>query len=175
MEILLIRHTTPKIAKGICYGQSDIDVTDSFLEEIKPILKEIDLDDTETIYYSSPLKRCKKLAQKLSNNVLFDDRLKELNFGDWELQNWNDINKTALDIWMNDFVKVATTNGESYLDLHARTTNFLLEIAKQKHKKVIIVTHAGVIRSLYSFIKKTPLEKSFDLKLQYSQVLKIKY
>jgi alpha-ribazole phosphatase len=51
----------------------------------------------------------------------------------------------------------------------------LLEIAKQKHKKVIIVTHAGVIRSLYSFINKTPLEKSFDLKLQYAQVLKINY
>ena len=175
MEIILIRHTTPKIAKGICYGQSDIDITDTFLEEIKPILKQVDIKDSETIFYSSPLKRCKKLAEKLSTNVLFDDRLKELDFGDWEMQNWNDINKEELDFWMNDFVKVAVTNGESYLDLHARTTNFLLEIAKQGHKKVVIITHAGVIRSLFSFINKTPLEKSFDLKLQYAQVLKIKY
>ncbi|SDS01055.1 alpha-ribazole phosphatase [Polaribacter sp. KT25b] len=175
MEILLIRHTTPKIAKGICYGQSDIDVTDTFLKEIKPILQAVDVKDTETVFYSSPLKRCKKLAKKLSTNVLFDDRLKELNFGDWELQNWKDINKKELDYWMNNFVKVSATNGESYLDLHARTTNFLLEIAKQGHKKVVIITHAGVIRSLFSFINKTPLEKSFDLKLQYAQVLKIKY
>lgn len=175
MEIILIRHTTPKIAKGICYGQSDIDVTDTFLEEITPILQKVSLDDSETVVYSSPLKRCKKLAEKLSNTVLFDDRLKELDFGDWELQNWNDINKEALDIWMNDFVKVATTNGESYLDLHARTTSFLLEIAKKEYKKVVIVTHAGVIRSMFSFINKTPLEKSFDLKLQYAQVLKINY
>ncbi|ARV13896.1 alpha-ribazole phosphatase [Polaribacter sp. SA4-12] len=175
MEIILIRHTTPKIAKGICYGQADLDITDTFLEEIKPIIKEVSVNNDEIIYYSSPLKRCKKLAEKLSNKVIFDDRLKELDFGDWELQNWNDINKEELDHWMNNFVKVATTNGESYLDLHARTTDFLLDIAKQKHKKVVIITHAGVIRSLYSFIKKTSLEKSFDLKLQYSQVLEIKY
>ncbi|WP_166384894.1 alpha-ribazole phosphatase [Polaribacter sp. 11A2H] len=175
MEIILIRHTTPKIAKGICYGQADLDVTDTFLEEIKPILKKVSTYDAETVYYSSPLKRCKKLAEKLSDTVLFDDRLKELDFGDWELQNWNDINKTELDIWMNDFVRVAVTNGESYLDLHARTTNFLLEISKQKHKKVVIITHAGVMRSLHSFINKIPLEKSFDLKLQYAQVLEINY
>ena len=175
MEIILIRHTTPKIAKGICYGQSDIDVTNTFLEEIKPILKEVYINDNETIYYSSPLKRCEKLAKKLSNNIIFDDRLKELDFGDWELQNWDKINKKDLDHWMNNFVKIAATNGESYLDLHARTTDFLLEIAKQKPKKVVIITHAGVIRSLYSFIKKTSLETSFDLKLQYGQVLEINY
>ena len=175
MEITLIRHTTPKIAKGICYGQTDLEVTDTFLEEIKSIIKEVPLNDTEIIYYSSPLKRCKKLGEKLSNNIIFDDRLKELDFGDWELQNWDDINKKELDHWMNNFVNVAATNGESYLDLNTRTTDFLLEIAKQKHKKVIIITHAGVIRSLYSFIKKTSLETSFDLKLQYGQVLEINY
>lgn len=175
MEIILIRHTTPKIAKGICYGQSDLDITDTFLEEIKPIIKIVPANNNEISYYSSPLKRCRKLAEKLSNKVIFDDRLKELDFGDWELQNWNDINQKELDIWMKDFVNVPVTNGESYMDLHARTADFLLEIAKQKHNKVVIITHAGVIRSLYSFIKKTSLENSFDLKLQYGQVLEINY
>lgn len=175
MKIILIRHTTPKIAKGICYGQSDLDITDTFFEEIKPILKKVSVNNPEIVYYSSPLKRCKKLAEKLSNTIIFDNRLKELNFGDWELQNWNDINKKELDYWMSDFLKVAPTNGESYLDLHTRTTNFLLEIAKQKHKKIAIITHAGVIRSLYSFINKTSLETSFDLKLKYGQVVEINY
>lgn len=175
MEIILIRHTTPKIAKGFCYGQSDLDITDTFLEEIKPIIKDIPINNTDIIYYSSPLKRCKKLAEKLSDNIIFDDRLKELNFGDWELQNWNNINKKELDIWMKDFVNVPVTNGESYMDLHARTISFLTEIKEKNYKKVVIITHAGVIRSLYSFIKKTSLETSFDLKLQYGQVLEINY
>jgi alpha-ribazole phosphatase len=175
MEIILIRHTTPKIAKGICYGQSDLDITDTFLEEIKPIIKIVPANNNEIAYYSSPLKRCRKLAEKLSNKVIFDDRLKELDFGDWELQNWNDINQKELDIWMKDFVNVPVTNGESYMDLHARTISFLSEIKEKNYKKVVIITHAGVIRSLYSFIKKTSLETSFDLKLQYGQVLEINY
>jgi alpha-ribazole phosphatase len=175
MEIILIRHTTPKIAKGICYGQSDIDVTDTFLEEIKPILTQVSVNEKETAYFSSPLIRCKKLAEKISNTLSFDNRLKELDFGDWELQNWDAINKKELNIWMDDFVNVPATNGESYLDLHDRTTEFLLELEKKNYNKVVIVTHAGVIRSLDAFINNTSLEKSFNLKLPYSAVLKLNY
>ncbi|TAG13399.1 MAG: phosphoglycerate mutase, partial [Sphingobacteriia bacterium] len=41
MEIYLIRKKKKKIEKGICYGQSDLDITESFEEElgfIKPHL-----------------------------------------------------------------------------------------------------------------------------------------
>ncbi|WP_299157556.1 alpha-ribazole phosphatase [uncultured Tenacibaculum sp.] len=172
MEIILIRHTTPNIAKGICYGQADIPLADTFAEEIIPILKINELNSSNTIYYSSPLQRCKLLAQKLSDTINFDNRLKELDFGDWELKKWNDINKNELDIWMNDFVNVSTTNGESYLDLHNRTVVFLNEIKLLEKEKAIIVTHAGVIRSLWSYINNSPLEKSFDLKLDYGHIIK---
>lgn len=175
MEIIFIRHTTPDIEKGICYGQSDLNVTDTFTEEIIPILKDVPINDDNTAYFSSPLIRCKKLAEKLAKNICFDDRLKELNFGDWELKNWNEINKEDLNIWMEDFVNVPARNGESYIDLHTRTTSFLSEISKLKKDRVVVVTHAGVIRSLYSFINKIPLQKSFDLKLKYGQILKIDY
>ncbi|MCT4698920.1 alpha-ribazole phosphatase [Tenacibaculum haliotis] len=172
MEIILVRHTTPNIEKGICYGQADIGVIDTFLEEIQPILKEVIVNDSETVYYSSPLQRCKLLAEKLSDTVIFDDRLKELNFGDWELQKWDDINKTELDVWMQDFVNVAATNGESYIDLHARSVKFLEEIKTLNKKRVVIVTHAGIIRSLWSYINKSALENSFDLKLNYGHIIK---
>lgn len=175
MEIIFIRHTTPKIAKGICYGQSDIDVTNTFEKEASEIVTQLGRQDSETVIYSSPLVRCKKLANKLSNNIIFDERLKELNFGDWELKEWNDINQHEMSLWMKDFVNVAVTNGESYIDLHKRSTDFLKEIVSKNHKKVIIITHAGVIRSLYSYINNTPLEKSFDLKLNYGQLLKVTY
>lgn len=172
MEIILVRHTTPDIEKGICYGQANIGVTNTFNDEIKPILKEIPVNDIETLYYSSPLQRCKLLAEKLSDTIIFDDRLKELNFGDWELQKWDDINKPELDVWMNDFVNVTVTNGESYIDLHTRTVQFLNELKALKKERVVIVTHAGVIRSLWSYINKSALENSFDLKLNYGHIIK---
>lgn len=171
MEIILVRHTTPDIEKGVCYGQTDIGIADTFLEEIKPILKEVPVNNKQTIYYSSSLQRCKKLALKLNNTIIFDDRLKELDFGDWELKKWNDIDKTALDTWMNDFVNIPATNGESYVDLHTRTVNFLNEIQALKKERAVIVTHAGVIRSLWAYINNVSLENSFDLKLDYGQVI----
>jgi len=172
MELILIRHTTPNIEKGVCYGQADIELADTFSEEIPSILKQIRTKDEETVYYSSPLKRCAILAKHLSNTIIFDDRLKELNFGDWELKKWNDIDKTPLDIWMNDFVNQPTKNGESYIDLHKRTTDFLEEIKLKNHKKVVVITHAGVIRSLNSYIEKTALKDSFNLKLAYGAIIK---
>ncbi|WP_214983467.1 alpha-ribazole phosphatase [Tenacibaculum dicentrarchi] len=172
MEIILVRHTTPNIEKGICYGQADIGVIDTFLEEVQPILKEVPVNDTETAYYSSPLKRCKLLAEQLSDTIIFDDRLKELDFGDWELKKWDDINKPELDIWMNDFVNITVTNGESYIDLHNRTVEFLNELKSLKKQRVVIVTHAGVIRSLWAYVNNISLENSFDLKLKYGDIIK---
>ncbi|MCD8414688.1 alpha-ribazole phosphatase [Tenacibaculum dicentrarchi] len=172
MEIILVRHTTPNIEKGICYGQADIGVIDTFLEEVQPILKEVPLSDTETSYYSSPLKRCKLLAEQLSDTIIFDDRLKELDFGDWELKKWDDINKPELDIWMNDFVNITVTNGESYIDLHNRTVEFLNELKSLKKQRIVIVTHAGVIRSLWAYVNNISLENSFDLKLKYGDIIK---
>lgn len=173
MEIILVRHTTPNIEKGICYGQADIDVLDSFSEEIKPIIQKVPVNDKNTVYYSSPLKRCALLASKLSDTIIFDDRLKELNFGDWELKKWDAIDKGPLDVWMNNFVEEPTKNGESYINLHQRTTAFLEEIKLKNHKRVVITTHAGVIRSLYSYIHNTALKNSFDLKVAYGEVIKI--
>lgn len=172
MEIILIRHTTPKIDKGICYGQADIDVTSTFNEEVLAIKEQLPKNLNEFNVYSSPLLRCKKLAETLFSKITYDNRLKELDFGDWELKKWNDINQNELAIWMNNFVTQKTTNGESYIDLHTRTTNFINNI-KSKNAPTILVTHAGVIRSIWAHATNTNLKNSFDLKLSYGAVIKI--
>src|SRR5580692_7160561 len=62
-EIYLIRHTTPAIGKGICYGQSDLDITSSFREEADLIRQHI--PDYIRFIHSSPLRRCALLAEYL--------------------------------------------------------------------------------------------------------------
>lgn len=175
MEVFLVRHTTPNIAKGICYGQSDIGVATTFNDEVKNILKKIPVNNSNISYYSSPLQRCKLLAAQLSSTIIFDNRLKELDFGDWELQKWNAINKQELDIWMNDFVNTPAKNGESYIDLHERTTNLLNELKAKNLQKVVLVTHAGVMRSLWAYVNNIPLEKSFELPLNYGDILTFEF
>ena len=172
MEIYLVRHTTPKIEKGICYGQSDLDVAATFEKEVAVILNSLEITD-ETTVYSSPLKRCTKLAQQFSEGIIIDDRLMELNFGDWELLNWNNLPEQASNIWMNDFVNVSTPNGEAYIDLAKRANQVFEEIISTSAKKIVITTHAGVIRSILSKMNNIHLKDSFDIKVEYGQVFKI--
>ncbi len=174
MEIYLIRHTTPQIEKGICYGQTDLDVTDSFIEEVGTIKTKLGKLNKDIIIYSSPLQRCLKLAEKLSNKLpVIEKRLMELNFGHWEMQAWDDINKTELNLWMDDFVNVACPNGESYKSLYERTSEFINELKEKNTKKAIIVSHGGAIRAILSYIKQEPLIRSFNTKVNYGDVIKI--
>ena len=173
MEIYLIRHTTPLIEKGICYGQTDLDITDSFEEEVSMILPHI--PRTNIKVYSSPLQRCKKLATALYSAEMIEchDELMELNCGDWEMQKWDEIPKTAIQPWMDDFVNVVVPNGESYVILNDRVVNKFEEI-KNKGENAVIVAHGGVLRSILSYITNTPLKESFDVfTLHYGCVVKI--
>lgn len=173
MEIYLIRHTSPKIDKGICYGQSDIDVQDTFEEELEAIKKYVPTNTTDFEVYSSPLIRCEKLAQYFSKEITFDEKLMEVNFGDWELQPWNAINEDDLNKWMEDFVTIAPPNGESYVQLNERANNAFDETVNFSEKDKIIVAHGGVIRAIVAKLEQIDLKDSFKIKIPYSHVVKL--
>jgi len=173
MEIYLIRHTTPDVQKGICYGQTDLPVTNTFLEEAA-LIKKVLPTNIQT-HYSSPLQRCSKLASELfpNNNIIHHPHLKEINCGIWEMQHWDEISKEELDPFMNDFVNIPMPKGESYIDLYTRVTNYFSTII-QETLPAAIVAHGGVIRSILSHITNTPLQQSFEaFKLYYGCVVKI--
>jgi alpha-ribazole phosphatase len=172
MEIYLIRHTTPDIQKGLCYGQSDLDVTGSFWEEADAIQKA--LPPYIQSVYSSPLQRCSKLAQHLfpQQAIRFDDRLKEINCGEWEMQLWDEIESDILQQWMNDFVNVCIPGGESYVDVHKRVVSFFDELPKES--PTAIVAHGGVLRSLLSHINGVDLQESFQTyAIRYGCVIRL--
>jgi alpha-ribazole phosphatase len=172
MEVYLIRHTTPAVEKGICYGQTDLLADELLFEkEVEDILKKLPKQFDKV--YSSPLQRCSILAEKLSNDPVFDNRLMELNFGDWENKSWDKIDPKSLSVWMPDFVNVKAGGAESYLELYQRIVSFIEELQTTDYKNVIIITHAGCIRSFISFVLDLPLENSFRIALGYGEVIRI--
>lgn len=164
MDTYLIRHTRINVESGICYGQSDVDLCSSFPEESKKVLSKLPVSVEDSVIYSSPLRRCYKLAKELTDEkVQCDDRLKELDFGDWELEKWEEIETEKLQEWMDDFVNVNCPGGESYLELTERVTEWWEETIKKDHEPVVVITHAGVIRSLLSYVLEIPYKNSFRL------------
>jgi alpha-ribazole phosphatase len=119
-DIYLIRHTTPAVAKGICYGQTDLDVTATFLEEVAVIRQH--LPAGMQAVHSSPLQRCSLLARQLfpEHAITWQDELMEVHCGEWEMKSWDDLPKEEIDPWMADFVNIRIPGGESYLDLQQR-------------------------------------------------------
>ena len=170
MEIYLIRHTKTTAPDGVCYGQSDLDVDASFQVDMLSLKTKI--PGRFDIVFSSPLKRCAKLARTLSSkDIIFDDRIREMNFGDWEMKYWNELPEKELADWMNDFVHVAPPNGESFEQIFQRVKTFWSEkIVNLKADNVAIVTHAGVIRSILADILGLELTKSFQLSIDYGRV-----
>ncbi|WP_348824445.1 alpha-ribazole phosphatase [Flavobacterium aestuarii] len=176
MEVYLVRHTETVCEKGICYGQSDVGIREPYDVIFETILSQL---PQEAVLYCSPLQRCVVLAKHIQENILADSitedsRLMEMHFGDWELQSWNAIPQEILNPWMEDFVNVRVPNGESFVDLNERVLDFLEnELAKKWDKPLIIVAHAGVIRSVLCKVNNLPLQEAFKSKLDFGAVVKI--
>jgi len=171
MTITLIRHTSVNVPSGICYGQSDVDVSGNFEFEA-PIVKDKLVSNRFDAVYSSPLQRCEKLARYCGfENPTIDNRLMEINFGDWEMKAWDDIRDPRLKRWYKNWVTETPTRGESLMDLICRVDSFIVELKKQNHEHVAIFTHAGVIRSFGVILEKFSAEKYFDLKVDYGDCI----
>lgn len=171
MEVYLVRHTETFCEKGICYGQADVDLKEPFVEQFEEIKQQI---PAGAIVYSSPLLRCTKLAKYLSDSIITDSRLMEMHFGDWELKKWDAIPEADFTPWMTDFVNVSVPNGESFVALHQRVTDFLETVVlENKAEKIVLVTHAGVIRSILCKQTNLPLKDAFTNKVDFGEVIKV--
>lgn len=170
----MVRHTSPDIGSGVCYGQSDINVAANFSEELALIQHKLS-EIKPAICFTSPSLRCTKLAEALNLGVVIEDkRLMELDFGDWELRPWDTIPLDAFDHWAHDYVNQAPPNGETFHQLHQRATEFLMQInADSAQTPIVIITHGGVIRALLAEALGLTLMKVFQIQIDYSSVTQL--
>ena len=171
VALTLIRHTRPAVNPGICYGRTDLALAHTFAEEAEAILAQ--LEPTEALV-SSPLNRCRALAELIGSALhlqpAYDRRLQEMDFGTWEGRDWNDIPRTELDAWADDFLHARPHGGESVHAFVARVHEVLAELRKDGVSR-LVVTHAGVIKA--STVAKAIDLSSFQTSVAYGGMLRI--
>tara|TARA_Y100000814_G_scaffold125267_2_gene90357 strand:- start:2056 stop:2643 length:588 start_codon:yes stop_codon:yes gene_type:complete len=168
MEVHLIRHTPIDFSNKICYGRLDVPLSKNYEDDIIKIKKQ--LLNKYDIVYSSPIKRCTILAKDLNvSEIIIDERLLEVNFGDWEGLAWDDINKFELNNWMENFVTISPPNGESFNQMYTRVRGFIKMLRNKKYNKILIVTHSGVIRCFLAYMLKFPLKNSFKIPIGFHE------
>ena len=161
MKLFFLRHTSLNVEIDVFYGQTDLDVSDRFEEEVKLIKKKIKNFNIDTNYikvYRSPLKRCIKLTNKLTKNYIVDERIKEMNLGDWEMKKMSSISKKDKLDWENNLLSFKIPNGESNNEFLKRLKSFLEDIFKV-NEDALIVCHAGSINGMLSLLTKEPFDK----------------
>ena len=161
MKFFFLRHTSLDVAQDVFYGQTDLDVSSSFETELKKI--KLKLQDENILLdklkvFSSPLKRCVKLANSLTNQIILDERIMELNLGDWEMKPKQSIESKLIKEWEDNMMTFKIPNGETNQDFLNRLKKFLDQILIV-NEDVFIVAHAGSINGMLSLLTGQSFDK----------------
>ncbi|VVB79780.1 2,3-bisphosphoglycerate-dependent phosphoglycerate mutase [uncultured archaeon] len=165
MEIIIARHgeTTENKKKHLSGNSNTAQLTEEgkkHAQVLKSFFRDLDL------VISSPLDRAmetaKPVAEKFGLNVVSDDLLREFDFGD--LDGKSEEGEAKEDLFRRrEDLNFKFPKGESYNDVLARVDLFLKSLLPKKHKKVLIVSHAGVCRALLVRLTKEGKQKIKDM------------
>ena len=170
MQLYLIRHPTPQVATGICYGRTDLALAEDVAAAASRIGPQL---PPRLPIFTSPLQRCRQLADALHPAPRSDPRLQEMNFGAWEMCPWNQIQREALDGWAADPLGYAPPAGESVAQLQARVQDFVMEVRHEGLERAVLVTHAGVMKVIVGNSRQLPAKKWMALKFDYEGVIAV--
>ena len=194
MEVYLVRHTSVDVPRGICYGQSDVPVRDTFPQEaaavkarLQHLVEKGSLPDSPSMeashtgnplhfdaVYTSPLSRCTRLAEFCGyGDAPREHRIKEMNFGDWEMQDYSSIKDPHLQVWFNDWVNVRTSGGESFADQLHRVGEFLQELKDAGKENVLLFCHGGVLACAKVLGGKIGVREAFSTLDDYGSIIKV--
>jgi broad specificity phosphatase PhoE len=143
-------------------GRTDIPLTDKGIEQAKLVneqMQGIRLDGV----YSSPLQRAALTASIATDRtVITDDRLIEVDFGQWEKKTKEEFvkeNPAPWDKWINDPGNTrAGVSGETGLEVVLRVDDFFTEmIAKHSGGTILVTAHNGVNRLYMAYKLGMPL------------------
>lgn len=165
MKLYLVRHTAVDVPKGVCYGQTDVPLDASvFVSQAENVRLQLAQIKADTIF-CSPLSRCLNLADYLNlTNIEIDHRLMELNFGEWEMQAWNDIDMSP---WQTDWHRTPAPGGESFVQMYRRVASFLDEISTRNIRTAIVFTHGGVINCAKIYCGQADWHSAFNTSTPY--------
>mgnify|MGYP002633502276 CR=1 FL=1 len=148
MALILLRHGEPKIASGVCYGQSDIGAHIPDHASLTGVLSRFDRPVSRL--YSSPLRRCMDLSQNLA-----------------PLLPWDNIPRDEIDLWASDVENARPHGGESVAQLMQRVKSYLADVAG-KPGNVLAVSHLGVARVIAAILG---YPEPFELTLDFGDFL----
>lgn len=125
---------------------------------------------------TSPMLRCHafatELAEKLDLPLRVDDGWREMSFGDWEGQIRDELfarEGERIAAFYRDPVGCPPPNGEAADVLQTRVVQAYQRVLQESGgRRVLVVSHGGVIRALLAHVLGMPLDRLFTLDVPYA-------
>lgn len=140
--------------------------------------------DTEfkwDLVVSSPMLRCYAFAEVISKQfaipLVTNELLTEISFGDWEGKTVDEV-KTADPVLFHNFhrdpVKNRPHGAESLEAFSQRITGGLSALLKEySGKRILLVTHAGIMRTIIIHVLSAPLKSRQLIRFPYAGMLRL--
>ena len=174
-KIFLLRHCHPRIHEHsrMCIGKKDIPLSVNGRKEAK-ILGEYLTNKNINSVYSSPLKRAHETASIITDGrINVRKNIAELDMGIWDGLSFDEIKlryPKEYEERGNDFENYIVEGGESISNCRKRAMEELYKTIDESEGNILVVTHAGVIRSIISAIFKTSIKETFEYKIGYGSI-----
>jgi len=177
-RLVLVRHLEPdESVSGRAYGRLDVPLSAASRKKAERLAPALDGLQFAAVY-TSPLRRAVETATPLAARrglaVLPHDGLRELDFGGFEGERYDDLetrDPATFRLWMSDPTGVTFPGGESFSDLRLRALSAAEEI-RECHPAacVALVAHGGVIRAILAGALEMPARALFRLDQPYGAV-----
>ncbi|MDD5598404.1 MAG: histidine phosphatase family protein [Victivallaceae bacterium] len=152
-EIILIRHGSIEPEYDNCYiGATDVPLSAQGFREAEALGKYLSSLDCDHIFASPQLRARQTLetalpAEKLKK-VRYDNRLREIDFGDWEGKTFAEINAeypAEVHDWTMPSNGFCFPNGSNPEEFHNGIDNFKRALLESSGSRIMVFAHGGVI------------------------------
>jgi broad specificity phosphatase PhoE len=177
-KIILVRHGSLDKQYDGCYiGSTDLPLSSAGVREGEAIgrfLKQLDIG----CIYSSPLLRARQTVEAALRSLpdvpaIYDDLLREIDFGTWEKLTFAQIckqNPELIEPWNSRDGKFTFPGGENVGDFYGRVRRFKQQLLDSEKNNITIVSHGGILLNLISDILDIGVHKSLSLKVDRGSV-----
>ncbi len=174
MTFEFLRHGETELSGAFC-GSTDVALSARGWEQMQDAVKDASWD----VIVSSPLRRCAEFARELATQlhvaVTYDKRWREMHFGAWEGKYAADLPAAALArFWGDPWHPSPPHGGETLSSFEARVLD-TWHTLRQYHatKRVLIVTHGGVIRLLLCRARDLPRAGLLNIDVPHASLHRI--
>lgn len=176
-NIFLVRHCKPEFKDGIhiCIGKKDIPLSNEGIGHAKQ-LADYFLNMNINRIYSSHLKRAKKTAEIIAGSrlgVCIKDDFSEIDIGKWDGLTFEQVKLRYPEEYEKrgkDFENYVVEGGESMAMCRERAIKELHKSIDESEGNILIVSHAGVIRTIISSLLGISIIDTFEYKIDYGSI-----